>query len=717
MMRDVFNKQFSQILFTFIVSLGIITTLFYRNWFQTSVLTGGDWGFLYKEQFSSFPLIPQAWESLYNLGNPNSYFLWATGLFNLYISTLGKFFNITILSLIGYYLPFLIIGIYSIQYLYRKIFNDASPLILFIGSLIYMSNSYILMIVGGGQILIGLAYSFAPLVIARWIDLIKHSSDISFLSKHRLNEFKDLLSKSVLVGLCMSVQVLFDLRIALVTILAVAIYSIMIIYPRSSVYPIKGFLHLGGKFFSIVFLLPIIVVLFIHAFWLIPTVLSIRNPAQDVISAISGGENAATYFSFASFENTISLVHPNWPENIFGLTRFFSPEYLLLPLLSFSSLLFLKKFAVRQTKPVIFSICVFGFIALVGAFLAKGAQPPLGGTYIWLYNHVPGFFVFRDATKFYLLIAISYSLLIPFTLDNISLKITSLIKDWRIPSGIRYFFLKNIIAIVFISFWLFSIRQSILAQLSGTFQIKRIPQEYVRLKDLFANDRDYFRTFWIPQRQRFGYFTLNHPSISAASLVKTTQPIEIVEWLKRLDTREQLARWSVKYIIVPLDSEEEIYLTDRRYDERIYRDTVRQLDAISWLDKLSGFEQLAVYRTRSRYDHLWSSEFLQYQMSNPTHYVVSLGTRNIRSMLFSESFDPAWVAKIGSHEIYSRRTTDGLNSFDIGDSAGREIVIEYKMQRYVTVGLFISMFTIIFIIGFLFKNRFIPTSRSYATRG
>src|SRR5207247_1280407 len=89
------------------------------------------------------------------------------------------------------------------------------------------------------------------------------------------------------------------------------------------------------------------------------------------------------------------------------------PEFLVIPIFAYSGLLFLK----NAKKPRV--LLSFAFIGLVGAFLAKGANEPFGILYLWLFDHFPGFIMFRDPSKFYLLVAIAYSILITFSLEQL----------------------------------------------------------------------------------------------------------------------------------------------------------------------------------------------------------------------------------------------------------------------------------------------------------
>jgi hypothetical protein len=48
-------------------------------------------------------------------------------------------------------------------------------------------------------------------------------------------------------------------------------------------------------------------------------------------------------------------------------------------------------------------------LCIAGGLLAVGAQGPTGGIYVWLFNHLPGFKVMREAGKFSSLVALGYA--------------------------------------------------------------------------------------------------------------------------------------------------------------------------------------------------------------------------------------------------------------------------------------------------------------------
>lgn len=83
----------------------------------------------------------------------------------------------------------------------------------------------------------------------------------------------------------------------------------------------------------------------------------------------------------------------------------------LYPILAFSSVFFLKKSLEIREK-----ILFFLFTALFFVTFAKGPNPPLADIYKWLLTNFPLFRIFRTTAYVILGAAVSYSILIPFTI-------------------------------------------------------------------------------------------------------------------------------------------------------------------------------------------------------------------------------------------------------------------------------------------------------------
>src|SRR4030042_1446903 len=118
---------------------------------------------------------------------------------------------------------------------------------------------------------------------------------------------------------------------------------------------------------------------------------------------------------------------------------------------------------VRQHR--IFFLVLLG---LTGAFLAKGAQEPFGRIYNLMFANIPGFILFRDPTKFYVLTALSYAVLIPLTIELLSEKF-------------HKYRLKTFLTVIFLGFWIITIRQALWGNFIMPLRSQEIPDNYIAL--------------------------------------------------------------------------------------------------------------------------------------------------------------------------------------------------------------------------------------------
>jgi len=97
---------------------------------------------------------------------------------------------------------------------------------------------------------------------------------------------------------------------------------------------------------------------------------------------------------FPSYQNSIVLIILSF----------------MFPILAFSTLLFSK------SRYILF----FSVLTLIAAFLGKGIHSPFGNIFLWMYKHIPGFWVYRAPwQKFGLFMILGYSFLAAITCGEI----------------------------------------------------------------------------------------------------------------------------------------------------------------------------------------------------------------------------------------------------------------------------------------------------------
>lgn len=640
-----------------------------------SFFLGGDFRFFWPENIGNFVHLPSAWDNILNTGIGQSQLgsLWITSYLNFtaFFSKLGLSWDW--ISVLFWIFPAIILSFFSSFSLFNYLFSretgsrfagkDKVKYSLLAG-IIYTFNTYFLMILTGGQLGVALSYSLVPLVLLTFIRITKNPT----------------LKNALLSGLVLGSQLLFDPRVVYVTLIAVFTY---LVFDFQKIKAIKN------KYLLIV---PFGVTVLLNSFWILSLILTKNSPLPMGFDSASGFK----FFSFADFSHSVSLLHPNWPENIFGKIYFLNPEFLILPIIAYSSLLFISKIKDQRSKIQIKNqkfdnnvaieqfnnraIIFFALLGLLGAFLAKGANAPLGFVNEFLFQHLPGMAMFRDPTKWYLLIALSYSILIPYALKEIS----------------KYFKFAIILFVLYLIY--------LINPIFGQIKIHQVPQGYVQLKNFLDDQRKFSRTLWIPQWQRFGYFSNNHPAIGREEIFKGNSKNQ-AQQLKESGVSNLLRDLSVKYIVVPYDSEGEIFLKDRKYNNDIYQKTINEVKQIPYLKQVSGFGKIGVFEVPNPKDHFWSpSENLKinYKFINPTKYeLIIKNAKKGDIIIFSESYDKNWIVHNLEFRVHSLEFNNRFNSFILPKSGNYVLEVYYTPQDWVNRGLVISIVSLVGIIAIL----------------
>ena len=660
--------------------LFLLTVVTFRAWFGNGILSSTDLDFNLKLPYSYYFLYPFAWYSdqASGLGGSSVALLWIYLYFAIPITIFGKIIGMSwvIIERISFFYPFLILSFISSTILFKKIFKN--NILYLISPIIFLFNTYILMVVGGGQVLVALSYAFSPLVLYFFIKLTENYKNKKIL---------------LITSLILSLQILVDPRFTYIVIIAAVLYLTLkkiIEFKNNKRFYLESLISL-----IYVFVIPGVISLLIHSFWLLPTIINHQNPIAQLGTAFST-VNAVNYFSFAKFENTISLLHPNWPENIFGKVYFMRWEFLLIPILAYASLFFIKR--LKSSRERIYVI-YFALLGLVGAFLAKGSNDPFGGIYLWLFNHFPGFQMYRDPTKWYTLVAISYSILIPFTVWQIYefLKLKTQNLKFKVNKCVPSLFILLVFLYLF-----FLIRPALFGQLNGTFKPTLVPNEYITLENFLSSQNNFSRTFWVPITQRFGFYSSLHPAVSAQDFFNLYNDENL---LKKINSSENLIQESgIRYIIVPYDSEGEIFLQDRKYSEKEYQKTIDTISKITWLKEIKGFGRIKVFEVLNPKDHFWLSDVgqVKYKYISPVEYQVIL--KNVKKgelLVFSESFDKKWEIRGQKPEVRSQKFDSLLNSFQLQKGGDYSLRIYYQPQDWVNIGVVVSILSLASVLGLL----------------
>ncbi len=439
----------------------------YSSLSKSGIHAATDFPFSSPEIIQSYLSSPQMWSFLTGpFGSNQGTTLWSW----LYGVTLG-FFSVIGVShnWIVIFSVFLILIIGSTGIFKLGKLLNLSTVGKIISAFFYLSNTYILLLVDGGQILWALAYSYLPLCF--------------YLVENKILQKKYL---SVLEIFLVVFITFFDLRAGyLLAVILIARFMWGFVRLSKTEYSwwIKFWLFFAVK--------SGILLAGLHAYWWFPLYMSeSAGLPSGLINNLNGD-----FQTFTSLKHSLLFYQPHWYQNVFGLISSPRKEFLLIPLL-----VLIGFWAKRKNLLAIFLL----LLSVTGVFLAKGPQEPLGAIFNFLFTKVPGFFVFRDPTKFFVFIALGYSLLIGSAVD--------FLKD-KVPSRFRFF-----PGLLIIGFLLFLATPVFLGWTHGLFAPSPFYQQYSEFEGKVKQLNE-GKVLWIPGKTPGGYMDLKHLAINGVDLV------------------------------------------------------------------------------------------------------------------------------------------------------------------------------------------------------
>lgn len=497
----------------FPIILFVIVIFAHFNWFfSDKIVTSGDWRFHNIPTMIEWLSMPYAWNGQMNIGSYDQSlpFYGFKVIYGL-LSVFDIPFNIS--ERLLFLWPSVLITTFGMYYLAKKVFE--SPLVGLFSSLIYSLNTYIL-IIYGAHLTVAMAYAMLPVIF--------------FYFKTGLEKYD--LRYMIISGLLLAITWIYESRIGYIISITMIIYIVFSITKKD----IKKRLALG--------IIPFMLTFMIHGYWIIPSFTIKYSDTQSLFP-----QNP--WISWMDITHAALLSHPFWTGDTPTIFVANQPYIymIFLPLLAFGPILLLRK-RFSNKKFIIFLLLV----ASIGIFLVKQENPPFGYIYTWLFHNFPGFNIFREASKFYILIAFSYSLLIGFSIKKIS---DIIIYRSKILNVLFLFLVLFLI--------LYTARPAFLGEMGSAYQTTDIPDEYKVLNRFIENQPEFFRTYWYPTNQRFGYYSNNHPIISHTSLVAHGKINNIfhLEDVAELPDKTLFNNFldaiSAKYVIIPYDSENDIY--------------------------------------------------------------------------------------------------------------------------------------------------------------
>ncbi len=705
----------------FAVSFLLILTSIIVHWRWVSnlaVLTWGDWTYQDPQTLKDFFSIPSIWSSS-ALGDINIGISFTP--FQLIYSILAHVnFSYGLAERVLFFWLIIIAIPLCSYFLIKHITNNSYAAL--VGSIVYSYNTYFSEIKTGHLTLL-VAFAFCPLVILFFQKTIEKKSF-----------YYALLTAAV--GFIVS---FYEFRAFYILCFILFFYFIYFLIFLGGIRSWRDLLKIS--FFAG---LPIIIDFLLNVYWLIAI-----GKAGSLTSNVFFDR---TLFGneFLNINYAFSLSHPFWSGG--RTTDFISqPIQLIFWILPFFA--FLGLFLQRKNKNILF----WGIIALLGIFLTKQVGQPFSGVYPWLYEHFPGFNAFREASKFFFLIALGYSVLIAAFIDSL----------WKDNKPVKIILWSRYLFTILLGMiTLLSVKPLITAELATLFIPRQMPTDYQIMNTYINKETDFSRTFWVPTFSRWNVYTKTHPEVSDVNQIngawlpfiekerkmmekvssyevnKYTEGELVTLLLQKPYANTLLDISSIKYVVIPLQDS----LNDDNFfryygKERAFY--IQQLNKLDYLKRIDiETKSSIIYENEDFRPHLYVTtevesinkavpySGVEYSFINPSEYTVRLhNVKRLEYLHFSESFHPQWQIRVGDFSwidaltksnyflpLSTHKENDAfLNSFVIDPNSicknfsckknndgsyDITLTLYFYSQSYVYLGMFISGGVVIGIIGY-----------------
>lgn len=594
----------------FLISL--IAAIIYRFWFSLAQFANANFGYFYfKESLASLSY-PSVWLGNYGVGQVNgTLFMLPIDYTRAILAMHGMDANI--LDKLFFLWPFIFVTGISGYLLCRYITKNAWASVA--GSMVFSYNTYFLAITTKGHMSLILAAAFAPLGILLFLKALDSQKKIwAALSAFAL----------FIVGS-------YDFRTFYIIFFLLSFYLIYFSFIENQ-FEKRAFLK---NVYS--YLIFCLISFGLNFYWLVSSAKANYLLENEAVTR-------ETIPYSLNILRAISLFHPFWTG---GVPKWFDGQpvpfyFSLVPIAAFLGL-----FLGRKNKKVIF----WGAMAIIGIVLSKQTGDPFPDLYYWLKDFLPGFGAFREASKFYFIILISYSVLISafcqYFLEN------KIKKEEMARKAMRFL---PLVAVSLLFLW--NTKPIITGKMETIFVPKNPPQEIVALKNFLYPQKDYFRVLYVPQELEWGYYDNEHPKINALVMSRG-------DWQKfgqntgqggQSDIGDEIA-----YIMKQDFSDRLLDISSVKYVITDKNNFVPILNNLNYLEKVDfKGKDLVIWENKNFRPHLYLTEEpesigrdlpyekLNYQMVTPSQYNLTISHLSKNSFLnFSEKYNPGWKVKIG----------------------------------------------------------------------
>ncbi len=586
------------------------------------------------------------------------------------LGKIGIYYNLSFRVIYMY--PYVFLAPVAIYLLTSRFIKNKFGL--FCAGLVYLFNTYFLVLQTAGVTML-LANMWGTFMLVYYYKL--------FMEKRSVFNYLMIVLMSLLACI-------YEFRIFY---LAIILCSMLVIYK---------FIFIERKWSDLFLHASIgIVTLILNSFWFLPVILSGQLLENRLFSR---GLFGSGYFDLFSAFN---LFHRFWTGG--AIAQFVNQP---IPMLFWAVpiCVIIAIYKNEKNKWAQF----FAVIAILGVFLTKQEDLPFPHIYSWLYNNFPGFNAFREASKFYFITAIGYSVLIGYFMQWLwETKFTNLYQRYA----------RVLASILIAGIFLYNSIPLVTLELGSLFIPRHIPQEYKVYNEFIISQDDSFRTLWVPSESKWGYYSNSKPRLGFGLMstvnwenlknrpdyVQYDLPKNIIANLLMQTFSDNLIdAHSIKYVVVPtydLENDDNIYIHFGN-DRNFYLNLVSNLGYLKPLD--IGTRDLKVFRNDNYKPRIYLTneketlatripyEEVEYTLISPTEYIIKLKDLTTPVYLnFSEKFDSGWALKDNNYfldELDHFSNEYNLNTFVLDEKyENRELTLYYKPQAYFDAGILVSL--------------------------
>jgi hypothetical protein len=410
--------------------------------------------------------------------------------------------NFAIATKLTFFIPIALLSFVS-PFIFSSFLTKNNLPVAFVVSLFYGTITYF-SVKSTAHLPIAMVFVLAPIILTFFV---------KYISTHKLH---DLL----LFNLFYFIGIVYEIRIMLI-VTGILVFTLLFFTEKDILKKLITWLGIS-----------ILLQLLLNAYRLLPVLHLSWSAISEVTQRWLFGNHLFTLsYALTLFESSRTGWAPT-QEFIAQSLPFYMRFYPTVVLLWF--------FCIKEVNRKLFLWWIGLFF--IGVVLTKQAALPMRRLYQFLYEHVPWFNLFREASKYYQVTAIAYLIILSVVWDA----------WWKKSKVVTWIFLVASLGI-----------SSILAYplLTGSIWLIRIPntipEAYNAYNRLVDTPSVGYKTLWIPSTSPWTEYSIERPKVSFNGVISSTRKdvytwdLLSMSWKIVQLTNELLDRGNITYVVIP----------------------------------------------------------------------------------------------------------------------------------------------------------------------